>query len=307
MRVKTILPTVLMFGLSMLGLYTPPSYSDDADAAQPAAPPAAGAPVTVELDSGRRFTAEVDARTDQSRLWLRQDLESGFLLRPIDWARVVHVELDGDVFSGEQFHHAVGVVRQSFPHESGTDSTAPRIVLGPTEGRPSPGSAPQAGEGSPGRAPEVRSLAIEARLANWDGDVEVDGLLVHILPLDGRGVAVPVHGTLEVTLTAERVGVVQRAQPFARLGRWTKQVRIADFGPYGAEYRLPFQSVHPDFDDRWAALGAVNTRLSVPGRGVFEQTADDVRIRPYSAVRDRLEQTTGRRFFEMERIGRGPR
>lgn len=302
MRVKTILPTILM-----LGLTGAPGDSNGAATDSPPAQPAYDGPVTVELASGRRFTAEVDARTDRSRLWLRRDLKSGFLLRPIDWAGVVCVELGGDRFTGEEFHHAVGKVRQSLPAEADRDATPSAIAVGPAENRLGASTARQPHVQDSRRAPRVRSFVVEAQLANWDGDVETDGLLVRIMPLDDRGVAVPVHGTLEVTLTAEGVGVVQRPRPFARLGRWAKPVRRAEFGPYGATYRLPFQSVHPQFDDRWAAFGAVHARLSVPGHGTFEQTADDVRIRAYSAVRDRLQQTTGRRFFEQERIDRGPR
>lgn len=251
--------------------------------------------VTVELASGRSFTATVDARTDRSTLWLRHSLESGYLLRPIDWGRVVRVELDGEAISGEQLRRSASEMVGAPP--DGESPGASEIVLGPA-----PKERPLALPRTP-PVTEVRSLAVEARLGNWDADVGVDGLIIDIYPCDLQGATVPVFGTLEVDLIAERVGVVKRPDPFCRLGRWTQQVRPDDFGPCGARYRLPFQAVHPEFDLRWAAHGTVHVRLSVAGSGVFEQTESTVRIRPYSAVRDRLEQTTGRRFFDLERTG----
>jgi hypothetical protein len=45
----------------------------------------------------------------------------------------------------------------------------------------------------------------------------------------------------------------------------------------------------------------------VPGQGTFETTESLLRIRPYSAVRDQLQLSTGRRFFPRERTGDGRR
>lgn len=252
--------------------------------------------ITVELASGRSFMAAVDAHSDGSTLWLRHSLGSGFILRPIDWRRVVRAEIDGQSVSGEELRRSAGVIPGARPLDEGASAPS-QIVLGPAQGEPCV---------RPSRTlpvAEVRSLAVEACLGNWDGDVAVDGLIVEIEPRDVQGTTVPVFGTLEVELIAERVGVVQRPEPFYRLGRWTQVVRPEDFGSYGARYRLPFQAVNPEFDLRWAAHGAVHARLSVAGSGVFEQTDSTARIRPYSAVRDRLEETTGRRFFSGERTG----
>ena len=47
--------------------------------------------------------------------------------------------------------------------------------------------------------------------------------------------------------------------------------------------------------------------LTVKGPDGFEASADMVRIRPYSAVRDHLQQATGHRFFHHEHTGDGRR
>jgi len=300
--VRTRLP--IAFALTLLPTL---GFLTGTGSAEPAAAQPSGRSVTVELASGRRFTGQVDSHTNRSQLWLRYGVESGFLLRPVDWSRVVRIQLAGEVFTGQEFQHAVSAVRQAFPDDSQAGDARSEIILGPPPNYPIPQAAPRDAEAGSRHAAQVRSLAAEARLANWDGDVEADGLVVEIRPLDGQGATVPVRGMLEVNLMAERVGVVKRAQPFARLGRWTQQVRPADFGAYGAVYRLPFGSIHPEFDLRWSPYGAAHVRLSVPGQGVFERTDSAVRIRSYSAVRDQLEQATGRRFFELERTGRGDR
>ena len=149
----------------------------------------------------------------------------------------------------------------------------------------------------------VRSLAVDAWVANWDDDVEVDGLVVQVIPQDDYGSMVPVRGVLEVNLLGERRGALKHRQSFVGLGRWTRRVRHDDFGPSGAVYRLPFQAVHPEFDLSKEPYGAVHVRLTVPGHGVFDATADMVRIRPYGTVRDHLQQATGERFFRTERTG----
>jgi len=168
-------------------------------------------------------------------------------------------------------------------------------------------TAPHPEGARPPETPRVHWLAVEAAVANWDGDVEADGLLVHVYPLDDTGGVVPARGTLQFELIGQRDDVFGPPQPFTTLGQWSYQVRAEDFGPRGAIYRLPFQGVHPEFDLTVAPYGALHARLSVPGQGTFETTESLLRIRPYSAVRDELQLSTGRRFFPQERTGDGRR
>ena len=300
---KTNLPISLLSCVIFILVHAPPPVAAEAPNDQ-----GAEQRVTVELLSGRTFTTEIDPRTDQTRLWIRHDIESGYLLRAIDWDRVVGVEILGEHLSGDELRSVVCELRRLFPARAESDTVPSRIVLSHTESPPYSSPAPVPPK-SAGRVtqPKVRSLAVEARIGNWDGDVEADGLILDVYPLDATGEVVPIRGTLQVDLTAERTGVVKRRQPFAQLGRWAERVSPEDFDTYGARYRLPFQSAHPEFDLDWSPYGAVHARLSVPGQGVFESTEAMVRIRAYSAVRDQLQLTTGRRFFDVERTGRGSR
>jgi hypothetical protein len=150
--------------------------------------------------------------------------------------------------------------------------------------------------------PPVQWLDIDARPARWDNYVDIDGMSICIAPKDAYGQVIPVRGTLDVDLIAEHAGVDRLPYPFSRIAHWSQAVRPEDFGPSGAVYKLPFQDVNPEFDNHLGPHGAIHATLSVPGQDTFEATAD-ARIRPYSLIRDRLLQTTGRRFFPEETIG----
>jgi hypothetical protein len=89
-----------------------------------------------------------------------------------------------------------------------------------------------------------------------------------------------------------------------RVERWTRAINVDDFGRGNACLKLQFGAVHPEFDLDWIGVGLVHVRLVVPGDGVFEDSVDGLRIRPYAPLRDRLEMNTGRRFVRTERVGR---
>lgn len=263
--------------------------------------------ISVAVASGRTFTGQLDARTDAAELWLRSRRGAALLLRPIRWDGVVQVRVADRVLSGEEFRQIVQAVKPEAPAPKETPAAEEKTaVKGATRSGgflSVSGTAPQ----QPPETPRVRWLAIEAAVANWDGDVEADGLLVHVYPLDDAGGVVPARGTLQFELIGQRDDMFGPPRPFSRLGQWSQQMRVEDFGPRGAVYPLPFQGVHPEFDLTVGPRGALHARLSVPGQGNFETTESMLRIRPYSAVRDQLQLSTGDRFFPQERTGDGRR
>jgi hypothetical protein len=263
----------------------------------------AGQTIAVGLASGRVFTGEIDSRTDNDILWLRAQLNGATILRPISWQRVLLARIGNEELTSEELQTRADSLK-SKPTERAPTEESPADHLPPP---PKPMvDRRQASEiqRAQSRDSQVRWISIDAQVANWNQTVETDGIVVHLFPLDDAGYMVPVDGTLDVELVAavpygSRLGV-----PFPVIGRWTVTVSPDQFGPAGAMFKLPFQSVHPDFDLNVGPLGLVNARLNVPGNGSFETSQSMVRIRPYSAVRDESQQIDGRRFFDVERVDR---
>ncbi len=289
------------------------SRSQDASPSEPH-----GTSVVVEVASGRVFAAALHPSTDDTTLWLRARHGTMSISRPIRWDRVVRAKFQGQSLSAEQFRQAMAGAESHASTDLAPNSAEPgafrlrslRSAPADTAATASGdrGPSPAAGNGASRAEPaRVESLAVDAWVANWDNDVEVDGLVVEVRPQGAAGAVVAAHGTLEVTLLGWRSDGTRSEAPPVRIGRWARAVRPADFVGGPARYRLPFQSVHPSFHLRWAPRGTVHVRLGVSGQGVFDATSSSVRIRPYSGLRDHLQQTTGQRFYEVERTGRGRR
>ena len=62
--------------------------------------------------------------------------------------------------------------------------------------------------------------------------------------------------------------------------------------------------MHPEFDENWLSMGLVHVKFTSPGHGVFEDSRDAIRIRPFAPNRDYLDMHTGRRFLPTEGVGR---
>jgi len=88
--------------------------------------------------------------------------------------------------------------------------------------------------------------------------------------------------------------------------RWTRAIAPEDFGSSGVRLRLPFGAITPELQPNWTAssYGLVHMRLAIPGQGVYEDSRDGVRVRPFAPNRDRLEMKTGQRFLPTENLGR---
>jgi hypothetical protein len=175
----------------------------------------------------------------------------------------------------------------------------PREVLAVVAAKPIP----------PAPAPIVTSIRIDAWLANWDGDVETDGICVMVQPLDENGQLVPVSGTAVVELFAAQRRKFNEAPQSGGwmtelMQRWSETFQSEQIGANGVLLRLPFSALHPEFDSGVDNFGLVHVRLAVPGSGVFEQSVDGVRLRNWSPVRSGLFLQNGQRFFSTERTSR---
>jgi hypothetical protein len=260
--------------------------------------------VRVQLDSGRTMTAAVDARTTDERLWLRFDRETAVLYRPIDWNRVTRIVFDGDSYNVDQFQQVLPQVKSE------------RVIDSPATVAPAKPSAPATNPHTPyselaqralSGTSRVQSISIDAYVANWDADTEVDGIVLTVDAVDQFGAPLAIDGTLSVELVAERRSQLrpqlrQRRDHFQRFGNWTKMMRAEDSGQQ--VFFLPFQAIHPEFDHAIGSYGLVHAKLAVPGHGVFEASISDLRIRPVSRIRDRIQNSHARRFHQTESTGR---
>jgi hypothetical protein len=157
----------------------------------------------------------------------------------------------------------------------------------------------------------VAMVNFDPYIANWDADVETDGLIIDIAPLDGDGCLIPSNGTLTVELFGQQRRTLDLAPQsggatLELVERWTREISAADFGPNGVRLKLPYGAIHPELRPDWLAwwYGLVHMRLAIPGQGVFEGSRDGVRMLPFSPNRDRLEMKTGERFLPTETLGR---
>lgn len=277
----------------------------------------AAEPVTVYLQSGRSFTGYLDLQTTGSELVLRFENGGVALWRPIDWNRVVAAEYQGKELTAAQLRALAPKIASVSPEEVPPPPSEAELgdasydsVRPPSP--PAPPEIEQTGANFPVEPilERVQSIDVRAELANWNAGVEMDGLILTVFPLDANGQLVPVSGTLEVQLdglrgaSARSVYSYFRGNPFPVLGQWTQSLQADDVLPNGAQFKLPFQAIHPEFNTQVAPYGLVQVKLAVPGHGTFATTVNLVRIRPFSPLRDVRQQLKLRRFFPQEQLTR---
>lgn len=268
----------------------------------------AGPMIAVGVNSGRIFVGEIDSRSNQEELWLRSDREGATLTRRIHWTSI---RMAGDgrrTYSADELREMAQTESiESATSPAPTAETTPHELPAPLQWIPGTGELPLVL--SPARIAnsQVAFISIDAYVANWNQTVEVDGIVLHVFPTSSHGKVIPVDGTLDVQLVASVPPGWPQGRPFPLIGRWSLRVSREQFGPSGAVFHLPFQTKHPEFDLTVQPRGLIHARLNVPGNGSFEASQSTVRIRPYSPVRDQLQQTNGVRFFDLERVERfGP-
>ena len=265
--------------------------------------------IRVKLKSGRSFIAQIDPQSDADVLRLRFERDGVVIVRPIEWTSIVSASRNDAVVD-------LAALR--------VDLAARRVLAPPSNGQPHElpiGNQARASRGrvtlwkvpldsvaaSPPAEP-VRSIAVDAYLANWDADVDVDGLVVDVEFRDAYGNPTTAEATFAAELVGERYPPLTRGNALPILGRWTKQVAGGEFIAPGLwRTRLEFQAVHPDYQLWLSRYGLVHARVLVPGQGTFEASVDGLALRGFTPVRDRTQAAFGTRFLPTEATGRGHR
>ena len=280
------------FGLAFCFLYLP-AWADAQNS------------VVVEMKNGRRWEGLIDSRSTSQQLVLRWERGTAILWRPLPWNEIRGATHNGLQISADELAAAYQALATPAKPAVGAKTLQPQAS--PSDRRDSK----PPGEFKPPLPPaKVISISCDALLANWDGDVEADGLVIHLQPLDAWQQVVPASGTLEVELYTLQARAFHhashsRGRSVEPIVRWSQAVNPSDYRSRGGQIQLPFQAAHPEFNDSLGAYGLVHIRFSVPGSGMFEQSIDGVRIRPWSPLRDYLQMDTGYRFLPHEGTGRG--
>ena len=254
----------------------------------------AAEPVVAHTRSGRSLTGVVDAQTTSRRLWLRLTAPNIVALSSVDWREVTRIEAQGRDYSVEEFRPEA--MQQKSSVQAG-------IFIKPVA------KEDDAVIDEKSVLPKVRSLRIDAELANWDGDAEVDGFELRISPLASDRNVVPVSGMLTVQLIGQNLTPNLMFEPigenYSRLERWSMRLNRGSFSGQEAVVRLPFRRIHPEYEVDVRNYGQLNASLSVDGQGVYDASVPVI-MRTYSPLRERMQQYNRYRFFPGERTGRFP-
>lgn len=277
--------------------------------------------VTVHLMNGRKTIGQVDSTTDETHLVIRRSSANVVLRTRVLWTSINTVEIDNQTVPVSSFRQQWPELKSDGPQSALALSSSPiRIrresdpdfesitpdrgsVIAITNELPASFAATATGSRLPA---SVRSLQFFTQPANWDDDVEIDGLLIHVRPVDASGRMVAINGTLDVKLmglTQALGGHVQQDRSpvdFPVLETWSQPLRRSHFTSEGAVYRLEFRRYRPERDVDVEPVGLTNARLTIPGVGTFAATEDVTLLRPYSQIRDLHQMYRGTRILPQE-------
>lgn len=255
--------------------------------------------VIVHTIDGRTLTGAVDRQTTGAELWLRASAPGIVAMSSVRWRDIARVEAEGETHSAGSFASVAERLKSSLPADFFAKTAAERRE-----------DVERSAEESQRNSFErrVQSLAIDAYLANWDRDAEVDGLELRVYPLNFERTVVPVNGLVTAELFGQYVPPIHIFDPVLEevslLEKWTEHVDARLFGNDGAVFRLRFRSNHPEFDLAVRYFGQVNVKLNIHGQGTYDATVP-VTLRTFSPLREQLQLYHGHRFFPRERTGLG--
>src|SRR5262249_18102775 len=136
-------------------------------------------------------------------------------------------------------------------------------------------------------ATRLRSIDIDASLANWDKEWEPDGVELRIRPYSLENDLVPIDGLVTGRLYGRRLAMTEqlesrwmygfttdgssprvyaaprRDQNYLEVARWTVRLKRDGAWLNGHVVRLPFRRISPEYDLTLTTDGEVHARISV--------------------------------------------
>jgi hypothetical protein len=264
--------------------------------------------VTIALVDGRQFVAAVDGQTSDALLWLRFENGPTTIRRSFRWSTIRTMREGTKEVDAARVRELGRQAGAAAPKPAPIANAKP-VAIASTRGTLRTWRLPNdAPADLPPFTGTIRAIDIDAYLANWDSDVEADGVVVTLAALDQFGAPAPVIGTVEAELIGERLPPYSLGNAFPVLGRWQQAISVADIANEGAVHRLRFDfwpQQHPDYQLYLPRYALLHVRFSIPGQGTFEASRDGISLRGFTPVRDRLESASGTRLFPLEQSGRG--
>ncbi|MEW4451962.1 hypothetical protein AB1L30_04675 [Bremerella sp. JC817] len=261
----------------------------------------ANAIVELTTSSGRTFRGTISPKSDFNAVHLTTSRGSISLTRPIAWTAIRQLTIDEQPSSFENLAALINLVHRANNVEE--DDTG-LVTIGPSPLPREHEVSVEQMEASPQSTPPA-SLSAWATFKNWDSDPMIDGLEVTFAAEDEHGNPTSVRGHLEAdlyTFQGERYLDVPQGQgaQFRKIGTWRIPLDQT-FARYDSRVaRLPYQSPSPITDGSISPYGTLIVRLVVPGQGTFTTSLDDVRLRPYSSIRDANQLRGNPRYFGHE-------
>ncbi|WDI40467.1 hypothetical protein [Bremerella sp. P1] len=257
--------------------------------------------VELTTASGRTFRGRISPKSDFNTVHLTTSRGSIELSRPISWTAIRHLTINELPASFEKLATLITKVQTE---ERQTKGAANVITLGPPVTPRENQVAVEQLEAGPTTAP-ISTVSSWATFKSWDSDPSVDGLEVTFTPEDAQGLPTAARGHLEAELYAFQNASFSsvphgRGARFVKIGSWRIPLDQT-FPRYDSRVaRLPYQAISPATDGRVSPLGTLVIKLVVPGQGTFSASLEDVRLRPYSSIRDANVLRGNPRFPEDE-------
>lgn len=254
--------------------------------------------VELTTASGRTFRGTISPKSDFNTVHLSTSRGSIELSRPISWTAIRHLTINELPASFEKLATLITKVKSA---DDQPESKVDVITLGPPTTPRENEVAVQQKEAGPTTAP-VSSVSSWATFKSWDSDPSVDGLEVTFTPEDSQGLPTAARGHVEAELYAFQKTSFSsvphgHGARFVKIGSWRIPLEQT-FPRYDSRVaRLPYQSISPATDGSISPLGTLVIKLVVPGQGTFSASMEDVRLRPYSSIRDSNVLRGNLRFY----------
>ena len=255
--------------------------------------------VELTTASGRTFRGTVSPKSNFDTVRITSSRGSIELTRPIAWKAIRGLTINEQPANFEQL---TALIRRIHDDQAESGEPSKILTLGPSSTASHEHDVSIEQKKASRHSAPVAYLSAWATCKSWNRDPAVDGLEVTFTAEDAQGLPTAVNGHLEAELYAFEGASFSEVPHgagarFQRIGSWRVPLDETTARYDSRVARLAYQGTSPATDGDISPLGILVLTLVVPGQGTFSTTLEDVRLRPYSAVRDANELRGNPRFM----------